>query len=137
MYSTVLLVHSWLRWVVLIIGLLALFRPPQRIDRDSAGRLFTIALDLQFVVGLLLYLAFSPLTHAAFQNMGAAMQNGQIRFWVVEHPFGMLIAIALAHLGRAKPRWRTIFFALAVVILLAVTPWPGMRVGRPLLRGLF
>jgi hypothetical protein len=134
MYSTVLLVHSWLRWLVLLLGLLALLRPPQRSDRDRSGLLFTIALDVQFLAGVLLYAALSPLTRAAFHSMSAVMQHAQLRYWVVEHPFGMLVALALGHLARAKPRWRTVFILLALIILAALLPWPGLPYGRPLFR---
>lgn len=56
----------------------------------------------------------------------------------------MLVAVVLAHVGRAlsrrvtetqdKHRRAAIFFGLAVVALLIAIPWPFLPYGRPLLR---
>jgi hypothetical protein len=78
--------------------------------------------------------------------MAATMRNAPLRFFAVEHPFGMLIGLALAHVGNAKIKKATegagkhklaaIFFGLALVAILLSIPWPGTPGGRPLLRGL-
>ena len=151
MYSAVLLIHSWLRWVVVLAGLLAVFRGIggwsgarswTRVD-ERASFWFTIALDVQMLLGLLLYFALSPFTSAAFDDFGAAMKDPGLRYWAVEHVFGMLIALTLAHIGRArvgraaasrKHRLAAIFFGLALLVILATIPWPGMPNGRELFR---
>lgn len=150
MYSGTLIVHSWLRWAVLIAGLLVVARAVAGAAGrkswtpadDRATLWFTIALDLQLLVGLLLYFALSPFTAEALRDFGGAMRTG-LRYWAVEHPFGMLIGVALAHVGRARLRkvdmWRrhrvaAIFFGLALLVILASIPWPGMSNGRPWLR---
>ena len=152
MYSAVLLIHSWLRWVVLAAALLTLVRaatgraqrkPWTRAD-DTAMQAFTGAIDLQMLLGLLLYVALSPATQAAFEDFGGAMGNAPIRFWAVEHLAGMIVATALAHVGRARvrktadPRQKhqraLLFSALALVAMLVSIPWPGMANGRPLFR---
>ena len=141
MYGLVLLVHSWLRWAVLAAGLAAAFRGGAR--ESSAGKWFTILLDVQIVLGLLLYFVLSPFTKSALGDFGAAMRNSQLRFFAVEHVFGMVIGVALAHIGRAKirkasadrrPRLALIFYGLALLAILASIPWPGMPAGRPLFR---
>ena len=141
MYGLVLLVHSWLRWAVLAAGLAAAFRGGAR--DSNAGKWFTILLDVQIVLGLLLYFVLSPFTKTALADFGAAMGNSQLRFFAVEHVFGMVIGVALAHIGRAKirkasenrrPRLAAIFYGLALVAILASIPWPGMPAGRPLFR---
>jgi hypothetical protein len=86
----------------------------------------------------------SPFTAIAFQDFGAAMANPSLRFWAVEHITGMLIGIALAHVGRVKMkkadndarrhRLATIYFGLALIATCVSIPWPGMAVSRPLLR---
>ena len=150
MYTTALLVHSWLRWVVLILGLIAAGRALTAGRRQwtrsdhQAGLLFGIAFDIQTLIGLILYFLLSPFTGEALQNIGAAMQNSGLRFWALEHPFGMFVALALVHIGNArirktyddrrKHRLAAIFFTLAVLIMLLTIPWPGMPNGRPLLR---
>jgi hypothetical protein len=71
------------------------------------------------------------------------MKNPNQRFWVVEHVFGMLIGVALVHVGRVRARKTdslrrhkvaAIFFGLALVVIAASIPWPGTANGRPLLR---
>ncbi len=150
MYSATLLLHSWLRWVVILLAVLALIRAfaAMRSGRwtpadERAARLFTIAFDLQFLAGLLLLFALSPLTKAAMQQMGEAMRTPPLRYWVVEHPSAMLVALTLAHIGRArarraqeakKGRTALIFFAIALLLILAMTPWPNTIGARPLFR---
>jgi hypothetical protein len=152
MYLLTLAVHSLLRWVVLAAGLLAAGRAVAGARSRSewtpvdekAGRWFVVALDVQLLLGLALYLGLSPVTQIAFQDVGAAMGNSVLRFWVVEHIVGMLLAVVLAHVGRvrlrrtadAARRHRTaaIFFGLALVAMIVTIPWPGMPAARPLFR---
>src|SRR5262245_45187668 len=97
MYSGILLIHSWLRWAVLLLGLAAFARALTRAHRpwtptdQSVGRWFTITLDVQILLGALLYFVLSPFTSAAFQDVGAAMGNSGLRYWLVEHVFGMVV----------------------------------------------
>ena len=149
MYPLLLVVHSLLRWAVLAAGGAAVVRAlggkgSWSAADDRAGLWFVVAMDLQFLLGLLLYVGVSPITRAAFADFGGAMSNSMLRFWAVEHLFGMLIAIALVHIGRARirkadtarrRRLALIFYGLALVVILASIPWPGTPAARPLLRG--
>ncbi|MEO7271182.1 MAG: hypothetical protein ABI211_04165, partial [Vicinamibacterales bacterium] len=112
MYDAALHAHSWLRWLALVLGLVAVARaftgrssgrPWSRGD-DRIGAAFVGTLDLQLLIGLVMYVALSPITKAGMSDMGAAMANPGLRFWTVEHPFGMFLAIALAHIGRVRIR---------------------------------
>jgi hypothetical protein len=151
MFLVTLILHSLLRWVVLIFGLVAIARgflgwfgrkPWTPLD-DKAGRMFVIALDVQTVIGLLLYGVLSPITRTAFSDMGSAMRDSVLRFFAVEHLLLMLVAVGLVHVGRARTRRRktdlarhrtaAIFYLLGMIALLAGIPWPGMPAGRPLL----
>ena len=150
-YAAVLTLHSWIRWLVLLTGIAAFGRAaagasgrkPWRPSDDRAGFWFVMALDTQFLLGILLYAFLSPVTHQAFGDFGAAMKNRGLRFWAVEHVVGMLLGLALAHIGRARTRKTdslrrhrvaAIFFGLALVVILASIPWPGTPNGRPFLR---
>ena len=112
MYGLMLALHSLVRWAVLLIGLWAVSRAVSGWlgkqawgpDDDRAGSLFIMSVDFQFLVGLLLYLFFSPITRAAFSDFGAAMRTPPLRFWAVEHVTTMLLAVALAHIGRVRAR---------------------------------
>lgn len=152
MYDAALTLHALLRWVVVLTGLLAVARAfagwngkrPWTAADNRAGLWFTIALDLQLLAGLWLHLAVSPLTQAAMENIAAAMRDPGLRFWFVEHPFGMAIALVLAHVGRVRIRKAAddasrhkvaaILFALAMVVILLLSPWPGTPNARPWFR---
>ncbi len=141
--------HSWVRWAVVLAGAFALIRCASGWASrrawspadSSAALVFTIVLDVQLLLGIWLY-AISPFTTGAMSGFGNAMRTPELRYWAVEHPFGMLIAIALAHVGRvrirkvagevAKQRAATIFFGLALALILFSIPWPGTRNGRSL-----
>lgn len=153
MYSLSLTVHSFLRWLVLIAVVVTLVRAVMGLMRQRpwdasdtrAARLFTISLDVQVFLGLIIYVGLSPFTTEAWGDMRNAMRDASLRFITVEHPFGMLIAVVLAHVGAGRIRKTTdllrrhrvalIFFGLSLLVMLISIPWPGMPAGRPLLRG--
>lgn len=152
MYIAVLTTHSWLRWVVVLLGVIVIVRAlagarakrPWNAADARASRLFGIALDLQFLLGLVLYLALSPITRAAMQDFGEAMRVSAMRYWAVEHVFGMVVGLAFAHAGQArvrktadpvgKHRVAAVFFILAFIAIAASIPWPGTPNARPLWR---
>jgi hypothetical protein len=146
MYPTVLTLHSLLRWAVILLGVWAVVSvlpARRRYGRPVSpvpGLLFSVLLDIQLLAGLVLYVALSPVTTAAMQNMGAAMKNGNWRFWAVEHPALMIAAVVCAHLGRPRRgttgvnRRAMIWFGLALAAILLATPWPFMPQGRPWIR---
>jgi hypothetical protein len=152
MYITTLTLHSLLRWAVIFIGLWTIARAFAGMSSrrawsptdDSAARWFTIVLDAQVLIGLVLYGLLSPITTQALSDMGAAMRNPAQRFWAVEHVTLMIVAVVLAHIGRARSRRAVsdaarhrsaaIFYTLALLAVLAAIPWPFMADGRPLVR---
>ena len=108
------------------------------------GLVLMISLDVQLLLGVLLYVALSPFTAEAMRDFGAAMKNPGLRFFAVEHVTLMLGAIILAHVGRVMARkaktadarrMRLLMcFGLATLLMLLAIPWPGMASGRPLFR---
>ena len=154
MYLFVLSIHNILRWLVMITAILALVRAYQgwsgkkewlKMD-DTAGILFTSMLDMQVLVGLILFLFISPVTRGAFANLSIAASDPITAYFTIEHVFAMLVAMALAHVGRslakkatpvqAKFRTAAIWFSVSVLVLLIAIPWPFLAngIGRPLLR---
>jgi len=150
MYPWLLALHSILRWVVVLAGLVAVFRAFRggawSPSDEAAGKWYGISLDVQMLLGLLLYGIFSPVTYAAFADMGAAMRDATLRFYVVEHVTLMVAALAVAHVGKARvrkaatdaARFRTaaIFYTISLLLVLLATPWPFREAGRPLLPSL-
>ena len=144
MYPFVLSLHSIVRWLVVIFGVIAVVRAFvgwfggrqwQQLD-DRLGLGFTTAMDINLLLGLLLYFLLSPITTGAFKDFGAAMSNGSVRFFAVEHILIMIVAVVLAHIGRARSKkagddkskfkQAAIFFGLAIVAVLLAIPWPFM-----------
>lgn len=72
-------------------------------------------------------------------GMKEVMKNPTLRFFAIEHAVGMLIAIALIHIGRiyakkhipdaAKHKRTLLFFGLALLIIIVSLPWPFREAG--------
>jgi fumarate reductase subunit D len=150
MYSFLLILHSFVRWAVVILAFAAAVkafagwfgkRSWTRLD-DRLGLFYTMALDIQLLVGIILYIV-SPLTKLAMADFGAAMADSALRFFAVEHLLMMIVVVILAHVGRAlskkaapdvkKHRTAAIFYGLSILLALAAIPWPFTH-GRPWLR---
>jgi len=149
MYIATLFLHSWLRYVVLALGIALLVGAAGGVRRGSwsAGLerlhvMFVAVLDVQLLLGLLLYLVLSPVAAAARANMGAAMKDPHLRFFGMEHLVTMLIALIVVHVGRVRSRRkgnarsRSVLITQIVWLLLtlAAIPWPGLDIARPLFR---
>jgi hypothetical protein len=146
MYSVVLALHNLVRWVVIVVGVWAVMRAwrgwlrnlPWTARDHQASRLFVGVLDLQLLVGVLLYVFFSPLTRRAFQDPGAAMRDAPVRYFFVEHMTMMMAAIAIAHVGLARVRREpchdarfqtaSLWLGIALAVIVGFLPW-----ARPLL----
>lgn len=152
MLNLILILHSLLRWVAIAFGLVAIGRaaagltktPATWIESDAKfSRLFAISLDVQMLLGILMYFKFSTITTSAFQNMGEAMGNSVVRFWIVEHPTIMLVALVFAHIGVArarkmvnpngKHRTTLIFQGISLALILYGTTLTWSLAERPLL----
>ena len=149
LYPIVLTIHSILRWLVILTALFAIIRASTGISfkrgwmemDNRAGMLFVSILDLQVLIGIILYFFLSPTTTHALQNFSAAMSNEAARFFTIEHVSLMIVAAAAVHIGHAlarraptpiqKHRRSAIWFGLALIIILLAIPWPFLSYGRP------
>ncbi|SHL13302.1 hypothetical protein [Hymenobacter psychrotolerans] len=153
MYSTVLLLHSWTRWLVLVFGLIALFRAfagwqgrkPYLGADNGMGAAFVGSMHLQLLLGLILYFGLSPFGMKAFETAGGAvMKDPMGRFWGVEHLVGMLLAVVAAQVGRSlskkaidpvlKHKKAFTWFLIALLLVLVMIPWGIWNPERPLFR---
>ena len=97
-----------------------------------AATLFIASVHLQVVIGLLLYVARGWASN--FSNMAETMGNTTLRFWSVEHVFGMVLAAVIIQIGRTKSKKAVktdrkhkialIYFTLGLLLILAMIPWP-------------
>ena len=151
-YALLRLVHGYWRWAVLATAVIVFVRVVQGAytrrawsgDDERAVKRFLSALDLQFLIGVILYFGFSPFWPALYQTFRESMQSPVARFFGIEHQTAMLLATIAAHVGHARAKhaaeavwkhramrlWMLIFFALA----LWAIPWPWRVFGRPLFR---
>jgi hypothetical protein len=146
LYAFLLHLHSVIRWIVLLLLLVAIFnslvagnRPFIRTDART-GSILVIFADLMLLIGLALWY-FGPRGYKVIQQMGmsAAMKDPYVRFFAIEHLTGMLIAIILLHIGKAqgkkaisdksKHRRTLVFYLLALLIIIISIPWPFRQVG--------
>jgi hypothetical protein len=150
-YTPVLSIHSWLRWITLLLAVGATLNA-WRADTDLSARppgrywdvFFMMALDFQVLFGLLLYFGLSPLSKFGLENIGAAMQSSNLRFWTFDHIAWMGAATVLVRIGRVlainattsndRRKWRFLFFALTTLTIMTGIPWPGLSYARPLFR---
>ncbi len=133
MHAVLLTLHNTGRYAVLALALWALWRAVSGLlarggwlpSDERARRLFPIAMDIQVLLGLVLFAFLPPL--------GEAIRIPEVRFYAMEHSTMGLVAIALAHIGSVKVRklkvprekFRTmaIFYGLALVAVLSRMPW--------------
>ncbi len=144
MYNGLLHLHNVLRWVILIFLVLALLHSFTRnagIRRSSLWLM--IAAHTTLLLGLYQWFT-GGLGLKNIQNMGFSevMKDPASRFWAVEHLAGMLIAIVLITIARGKAKnlnykatgW---LYFIALLIILAVVPWPFREgIGRPWFPGM-
>lgn len=140
MYFILLYSHSWLRWVILLLALINIYKsfigsrgsiPYTKADNGLASA-FVGTIHLTFIIGIILYFV-SPYAYQAFGGSESVMKNATLRFWAVEHIFVMLIAVAVATVGKAKAKRKAsdqekfktqlIFFSIALVLMLSRIPW--------------
>lgn len=146
MYNGMLHLHSFLRWVILILLLVAIFK--SFTDRDKAftaghrktGLFLMICADVMLLVGLYQWFAGNlGLKSIQANGFGNVMKNATLRFFAVEHTIGILVAIILIHTGYSfskknvpdaqKHKRILLLYGLALLIILISIPWPFRAVG--------
>lgn len=147
-----LLVHSLLRWLVLLSLFYALFRAYRGFSRrlvfsktDNSVRHWTATIaHLQLIAGMVLYIQ-SPVTSYFWRNFGEAIRQVNTTFFGLVHISLMLIAIVLITIGSAlakrkaddRDKFKTmlIWFGIGLFVILLAIPWPfSPWAARPYLR---
>jgi hypothetical protein len=162
LHDVVLMMHSFVRWAVLVGGAVVLGRmivrrgQPWTETDTKALRAFVGTFDLQLLLGLFMYLGTSAFgarmvrwVFGAAIDMGIsyaaiAIKDAGLRFFMIEHPFGMLTAAAILHIGSvrarrlgesaARQKRTALVVGISLAIVLVSVPWPFLKYGRPLLR---
>lgn len=147
MQTGLLHLHSFLRWAILLMFLITIFKSigagnkPFTKGNKNAGLFLLIFFDLNVLIGLLQWFT-GTFGWNLFQKMpmGDVMKAPVFRFFAMEHLLGMLIALVLVHIGRSfakknipdrtKHRKTALYYVLALIITLASIPWPFREVGQ-------
>ena len=134
--------HSGLRWLVLgflvfavVNALMKMVGNKEFTAKDGKLNFLTPRMmEVQFLIGIVLYFVSGRVV-----ALGDAMGDATNRFFALEHPLAMIIAVGLVSVGSAKvkrgtdskKRFKTtlIFFGLALLIVLAMIPWPFQDYG--------
>jgi len=137
MYNIIQHSHSGIMWLVIamltVSVLISMLKFIKKCDKpkDYFSKLFNFtkwAIYIQALLGIAL-LFTSPHVHYA----AGFMKNEELRFYGMEHPLMMLIAIGLVAIGLFKTKKKEssikknktifIFYAIALVVMLAMIPW--------------
>ena len=135
-YSIVLHFHSILRYFVLLLLIITIFKSLRGIRQglnynksDQRFALLTmVSFHFQLLVGLILYFV-SP--KVLFSK--AMLHFDMFRFFTMEHISLMLIAIALVTTGYIKTKQSQntngymkilVFYTLSLILVLLAIPWP-------------
>lgn len=156
MTTGMLHLHSIIRYLTLLVALWAIFRS---MSGMGGGKVFTksdqrpglfymIAMDIQLVIGLVLYFTGNFGLNSIRQlGMGEVMKDGVHRFFAIEHLLGMLIAVILVHVGYAttkkaeltdQKKFKRSFwmYLIALIVIFASIPWPFRDLGRGWMPGM-
>lgn len=128
--------HSGLRWIFLLILIFAIVNAFRKwkagekfSGKDKLLGILTIAFThSQAILGFILY--FGQERYKGFSEMSDRI----LRFYAVEHLFGMLLAVILITIGYSKAkksekdgakfRKTFLWFSIALIIILISIPWP-------------
>ncbi len=154
MYNGLLHTHNLLRWIILVLLLVAVYRHLTAGARTfnatdkKVGLFLMIFADITLLVGLYQWFMGSlGLKMIQSAGMSAVMKDRVSRFWAIEHTIGILIAIVLIHIGYSyakkilpdatRHKRSLLFYGLALLIILISIPWPFREgIGRPWFPGM-
>lgn len=140
MYGYLLIIHSYLRWIVLgflLFGLIFIFikKSKKALYTTKDYRLFKViknVFNLQFLVGILL-LTQSPMVKAFWSQASQAVKWREIRFFGLEHPFMMILGIILLNVFTDKTKEKIgsnnafnylfVNYLIIIFILFVSIPW--------------
>lgn len=155
METGLLHLHNLLRWVILVLLLLSVLKSYSGMKSNktfTAGDkkiwLFTmISAHITLVLGLYQWTLgrFGLFTYIKPEGV-SMMKDPTLRYFQMEHPVMMIVAIVLITLGygmskksvsdadKFKKAYK--YFLVALILILVSIPWPFREIGRPLFPGM-
>ena len=152
MHSTLLLVHSWSRWLVLGFLLYAIYRASigyfknvlfTKAD-DSVRHWTATVAHIQLMLGIIVF-TNSPVAKGYWVSGRALLQDFDTTFFGLIHSIMMLTSVVILTIGSAlakrttadRDKFRIMFlwFSVALLIIFIAIPWPFSPFSnRPYLR---
>jgi hypothetical protein len=142
MYRSVLIAHSLGRWLVLLAGVTVVFVETARLRSGKPwapigpqlGRVFSIAVDVQVLMGAALYLLLSPLTTVVLSTTVTRLpSDSDAHFFSVVHPaimiacfIGVHVSSVMIRRGRndaSRHRRSIMFYGVVLLLMLPGIPW--------------
>lgn len=141
MYSTLLVIHSLFRWLVLLSLGYAVYKALKGyaydgkfLPWDENVRHWTATIaHVQLVIGVTIY-SQSPIISYFWTNKERAIENLDVTFFTVIHLLLMLAAVVFITIGSclakrkvddtAKFKTMLFWFAIALIIICVAVPWP-------------
>jgi len=135
------MIHSYWAYIVLLILIIAVVNAIIGLSskkefkaKDLRISLFAlIASHIQLILGFIAYFTSTFYTSMTSLGMGEVMKNSELRKPLIEHPLMIIIAITLITIGFSKHKKKTtdaakfktitIFYGIALLLILAVIPW--------------
>ena len=125
--------HSGLRWIALLLLLLAIINAFTAKNYEKKHRLVNlfsmITFHTQLVLGIILYFLSDKV-----QFTEGWMKQAMYRFYGMEHLTGMLLAIIAITIGHSKSKKAAdaaskfkaikLWYVLALILVVAFIPWP-------------
>ena len=125
--------HSGLRWIALLLLLLAIINAFTAKNYEKKHRLVNlfsmITFHTQLVLGIILYYLSDKV-----QFTEGWMKQAMYRFYGMEHLTGMLLAIIAITIGHSKSKKGAdaaakfkaikLWYVLALILVVAFIPWP-------------
>lgn len=153
MFSSLLALHSFFRWIILFTIIYSIFfacrgwhKKKNFTKHDHWTRMITVSLvHIQLMIGVWLYY-ISPLVKYFLSNFSESIHQTQLRFFGMEHITMMLIGISLVTVGSSVARRKktdeekfkaiVLWYSLALLVIFTSVPWEfSPFTSRPYFRG--
>lgn len=140
-FSTLLFIHSWLRWAFLVAALYAIFRSaigkinnkPFGKEENTAAKVLVALSHTMLLLGLILWFTSPKIQELLAQGASVFMKDKMLRALIVEHPLINIIAVILIQFGRiaskkayedsTKHTRSLVYYGLGLLLILSRIPW--------------
>ena len=137
MGTGILHLHSYLRYLVLILIIISIIKAISgikssgKVSNNTMEFFAMISFHVQILIGFVLYF-ISPIIQVALRDFGKAMGDSDLRYKAMEHPLVMVIAAVFITIGFSRSKNQEdvkafsksilIFYGIALLLVLSRIP---------------